>query len=592
MPHLEPTYLRYIYDGLIKGSIHPENAAELPAGLIGMYEEAFDERTSVVERQKLLQRFAIWALLKKEVSAAFVAEVLGETEDDIQEFISTYSAWFNSPESGKYQLYHERLKVYLLQKLGENTLSDLLANLSRALKTNKKIKELKIYKDEWQGFNVLLNGELKAGLKFLNKNINKQHENWWGNTIDLFFTIIGIGHNYQITQKDFDFFTRIKSRNYCNIAAKIILKNFEIILWDEFAVDSSSESRFHYVLAEMMNRRFEEFPSSFVCNIILDETHYLSYTMAYAWKYHCWTNEKVLYPEVVEEIKKKGSPYLRILLRQIDGGRRMLNLNPILKNIDYAKDCWEYVSEDFLVYLQSGKELYLNKFLNNFEFETTLKDSKLEFLLEEFDSLHVMIDRIEEVGNTIQKSPFFYQIIEILWLHPAWEIGEIANDFVRNKLNSTKDETEITECVNWIYQLSSEKNTYSIAILIFDIIDVIDVSNEYVMNIMECIFSWNDAQVRGQLISSANDFFRVNNDPRWLVFMKEVFYKLCEIASDIWETQEIIDLLKTLKNRLTEDEINDLLQKHRLLNKIPNAPEMDWLDLWRIAEKMRLNGEI
>jgi hypothetical protein len=48
-----------------------------------MYKEAFDERTSVVERQKMLQHFAIWALLKKEVSAAFVAEILGETEDDI-----------------------------------------------------------------------------------------------------------------------------------------------------------------------------------------------------------------------------------------------------------------------------------------------------------------------------------------------------------------------------------------------------------------------------------------------------------------------------------------------------------------------------
>jgi hypothetical protein len=77
MSHLEPTYLRYIYDGLIKGSIHPENTAELPDGLIGLYDEAFDERISVVERQKLLQRFAILALLKKEVSAAFVAEVLG-----------------------------------------------------------------------------------------------------------------------------------------------------------------------------------------------------------------------------------------------------------------------------------------------------------------------------------------------------------------------------------------------------------------------------------------------------------------------------------------------------------------------------------
>ena len=119
MIHLEPAYLRYIYDGLIKGSIHPENAAELPDGLIGMYEVAFDERISVLERQKLLQRFTIWALLKKEVSAAFVAEVLGEAEDDIQEFISAYSAWFNSPESGKYQLYHERLRIYLLQKLSD-----------------------------------------------------------------------------------------------------------------------------------------------------------------------------------------------------------------------------------------------------------------------------------------------------------------------------------------------------------------------------------------------------------------------------------------------------------------------------------------
>jgi hypothetical protein len=30
---LEPAYLRYIYDGLVKGSIHPENAAELPEGV-------------------------------------------------------------------------------------------------------------------------------------------------------------------------------------------------------------------------------------------------------------------------------------------------------------------------------------------------------------------------------------------------------------------------------------------------------------------------------------------------------------------------------------------------------------------------------
>ncbi len=151
--HLEPTYLRYIYDGLINGSIHPENAAELPDGLIGLYEEAFEERTSVLERQKLLQRIAIWSLLKKEVSAAFVAEVLGDTENEIQEFISTYSTWFNSPESGKYQLYHERLKVFLLQKMSEGEVHMLHEKLIYRLES--AIEQQKSDEFEWYGLEFL-----------------------------------------------------------------------------------------------------------------------------------------------------------------------------------------------------------------------------------------------------------------------------------------------------------------------------------------------------------------------------------------------------------------------------------------------------
>jgi serine protease Do len=150
MPHLEPTYLRYIYDSLVKGSIHPENESELPEGLIGLYEEAFDERSSAVDRQKILRLFTIWALLKKEVSVAFVAEVLNEPEEEIQVFISTYSSWFNSPESGKYQLYHERLKVYFLQKLNEPELrllhQVLIFRLKRAMVEQKT--------DEFEGYGL------------------------------------------------------------------------------------------------------------------------------------------------------------------------------------------------------------------------------------------------------------------------------------------------------------------------------------------------------------------------------------------------------------------------------------------------------
>jgi hypothetical protein len=54
MPQLEPTYFRYIFDGLMKGNIHPENAAELPDGQIRFYEEAIKERSLMVSRNKLL----------------------------------------------------------------------------------------------------------------------------------------------------------------------------------------------------------------------------------------------------------------------------------------------------------------------------------------------------------------------------------------------------------------------------------------------------------------------------------------------------------------------------------------------------------
>ena len=134
MPNLDPTYLRYIYDNLIKGSVHPENASELPEGLIGLYEEAFEEHLPVMERQLLLKRFALFALLKKEVSISFVSEVLEEREEVVLEFILNYASWFNSPEPGKFQLYHERLKVYLLQKIKINEIEYLNQILSSFLK--------------------------------------------------------------------------------------------------------------------------------------------------------------------------------------------------------------------------------------------------------------------------------------------------------------------------------------------------------------------------------------------------------------------------------------------------------------------------
>jgi len=141
MPQIEPTYLRYTNDQLLKGKLNSKNPAGLPDGFTGIYEEVFNAIISLKERKTILLQMAVWALLKKEVSTQFVAEVLEAPLENIQELIAHYSFLFNSPESGKYQLYHGRLKVYLLQKLSKwevNVLHEkLIARLEKAIEEQK-----------------------------------------------------------------------------------------------------------------------------------------------------------------------------------------------------------------------------------------------------------------------------------------------------------------------------------------------------------------------------------------------------------------------------------------------------------------------
>ena len=119
--HTDPTYLRTIHDGLLSGAVHKDNASSLPLGLVGLYEKELPPFRNVNERKKFLEFFSVWALLKKEVSVAFVLPMLeGWTEEQVMDYIAQYSKWFNSPVSGKFVLYHERLRTFILQKVAHH----------------------------------------------------------------------------------------------------------------------------------------------------------------------------------------------------------------------------------------------------------------------------------------------------------------------------------------------------------------------------------------------------------------------------------------------------------------------------------------
>ncbi len=152
MTNLEPTYLRYVYDSLNKGSLNAENEAALPHGFIGLYEQEFTQKTPANKRKKVLNQLALWALFKGPVSANMAAAILELEEQQMRDLVDTYSSWFNSPESGKYQLYHERLKVYLLSKVNENDIKNLelkILNFGKRIFSNNEVlkfsKEHSIY---------------------------------------------------------------------------------------------------------------------------------------------------------------------------------------------------------------------------------------------------------------------------------------------------------------------------------------------------------------------------------------------------------------------------------------------------------------
>ena len=135
MKQLEPTYLRYVYDGLDKGSISSNNPTSLPIGFIGLFEDEFPSSMPLGERMYLLNRLAIWALLKGPVSIEMTTEVLKEEPDSTKALIERYSKWFNSPEPGKYVLYHDRLRTYLLQKLSDFEVNELNETLIEFLES-------------------------------------------------------------------------------------------------------------------------------------------------------------------------------------------------------------------------------------------------------------------------------------------------------------------------------------------------------------------------------------------------------------------------------------------------------------------------
>ena len=119
--NIDPIYLRAIREGLISGKLEKESETDLPQGIAELFDkELFPLNIPIAKKQSLLNFFTVFALFQNEVTPSFIAVILDWEEEKVSEFIYIYSKWFTTSGNNHFRLYHDRFRVYILQKNTSN----------------------------------------------------------------------------------------------------------------------------------------------------------------------------------------------------------------------------------------------------------------------------------------------------------------------------------------------------------------------------------------------------------------------------------------------------------------------------------------
>ena len=128
---MEPTYLRMVRDRLGSGELTPGAVADLPMGMVGLFEEAL-KSGSMQERQEWMRVLLVFALVKEGMSVPDMAALLEVDSQVVSGVVERFPSWFNSPEPGQFVLYHQRLSAFLLSVQAKSDvllMSERLADL-------------------------------------------------------------------------------------------------------------------------------------------------------------------------------------------------------------------------------------------------------------------------------------------------------------------------------------------------------------------------------------------------------------------------------------------------------------------------------
>ena len=161
---IDPTYLRAIREGLLSGKLEKENEAELPEGIAELFDkELFPLNMAITEKKMLIHFFTSFALVQKEVTPEFIAEIIEWDKELVYEYIFKYSKWFSGSGNNQFRLYHDRFRVYILQKITPRTFllfNDKLISICDNVLLSNSNEQIERYALEYMSTHLYVNSML------------------------------------------------------------------------------------------------------------------------------------------------------------------------------------------------------------------------------------------------------------------------------------------------------------------------------------------------------------------------------------------------------------------------------------------------
>lgn len=579
MKVIDPTYLRFICDELISGKLDKSNLNALPIGVTSFFDKIFVFNDSIISRSVSLDMFTSMALLGEGASIEQISTLTARSTDEWNQFIQLYSRYFNVDNNGNYRLFHYRLIVFFLQRSNSSksriNAQYILHNLD--LVTDKSWVNMN------RGYFLFINQQVER--LFLHVSINREQKSksWWIKDLGRLLELL----NDDLNSNDIDYTVLCELLRSCfdfaiqRKGVRIIVLNAGKINWD--ALDSFFHTtRFQYELSIEFSKYPEKLPTNWK-EIFLNEDHPCSYMFSYAWKYSQFNNCSEIDQTLIKEVWNVGSPYNRIIIIMIWGYSKLNghNYNWLDDLIELRND-WQYLVEEKENWLWSLEQKMEFKYVLEFEAIKNVLENRYHYIFDKYWSLYDHTDELNQDVSYLWQSDQALEVALWMYRHPLWEVGKIANQIVVNRLR-VKDLRSKT--LDWLLAIWEIEECYALSEVIFELSPYL--SSEEYLDLIRKLVNTSYCQLRGSFISDLALYLETAVDEEFSKSMvSEILPIMIGNASDIWETQELLRLLKFFNETgvLKKEQVIDFVKGIDLARDIDYAYDMDYNEFWKILE--------